>query len=120
LIGAASVAISAGAGLTRIHAQAPASPTFNKDIAPIVFNKCVKCHRPNQIAPMSLMSYQEVRPWARAIKDKVAKREMPPWFADPRFGEFSNSPRLTDEQIKTIAAWADAGAPQGDSPLMAE
>src|ERR1700733_3610054 len=74
-------------------------PTFNKDVAPIIFNNCVSCHRPNQIAPMSLTSYKEVRPWARALKDKVVKRQMPPWFADPRFSEFSNDPRLSKEQI---------------------
>ena len=99
LSGAMSMAMTAGVSLTQLEAQVATSPTFNKDIAPIVFNNCVSCHRPNQIAPMSLMSYQEVRPWARAIKNKVSKREMPPWFADPRFGEFSNDPRLTDEQI---------------------
>ena len=112
------MAVAAGARMTA--APADTVPTFNKDVAPIVFDNCVSCHRPNQIAPMSLMSYQEVRPWARAIKNKVVKREMPPWFADPRFGEFRNDPRLTDEQIKTIATWADAGAPQGETPLVAE
>ncbi len=120
LSGAMSMAMTAGVSLTQLEAQVATSPTFNKDIAPIVFNNCVSCHRPNQIAPMSLMSYQEVRPWARAIKNKVSKREMPPWFADPRFGEFNNDPRLPDEQIKTIAAWVDAGAPQGETPLVAE
>jgi hypothetical protein len=95
-------------------------PTFNRDVAPIIFDKCVTCHRPQQVAPMSFMSYREVRPWARAIKTKVAKGEMPPWFADPRFGEFRNDPQLSEEQINTIAAWADGGALEGDTPLTAQ
>ena len=119
-LGAMLSVMAVAAGVRMTAAPADTIPTFNKDVAPIVFNNCVSCHRPNQIAPMSLMSYQEVRPWARAIKNKVVKREMPPWFADPRFGEFRNDPRLTDEQIKTIASWADAGAPQGETPLVAE
>lgn len=109
-----------GRVMTSLEAQSAAVPTFNKDVAPIVFNSCVRCHRPNQVAPMSLMSYKEVRPWARAIKTKVVKGDMPPWFADPRFGEFHNDPRLSADQIRTIAAWADAGAPEGDTPLAAQ
>jgi hypothetical protein len=89
------------------------TPTFNKDVAPILFRACVECHRPNQIAPMSLLSYQDARPWARAIKTKTQAREMPPWFADPRYGKFKNDRSLTPAEIQTIAAWADAGAPQG-------
>jgi mono/diheme cytochrome c family protein len=95
------------------------APTFNKDVAPIVFSNCVTCHRPNQVAPMSLMSYREVRPWARAIKDKVLRGEMPPWRADPRYGSFRNDRRLTREQIATVVAWADGGAPEGDTPMTA-
>ena len=120
MLGAMVAVVAVAAGVRMAAAPAATSPTFNKDVAPIVFNNCVSCHRPNQIAPMSLMSYEEVRPWARAIKNKVSKREMPPWFADPRFGEFRNDPRLTDTQIQTIAAWADTGAPEGDTPLTAE
>ena len=120
ILGAMVAVVAVAAGVRMAAAPAATSPTFNKDVAPIVFNNCVSCHRPNQIAPMSLMSYEEVRPWARAIKNKVSKREMPPWFADPRFGEFRNDPRLTDTQIQTIAAWADTGAPEGDTPLTAE
>ena len=112
-----TIVVLALAGRGGITAQSPATPTFNKDVAPIVFNNCVRCHRPDQIAPMSLMSYKEVRPWARAIKAKTSNGDMPPWFADPRFGEFRNDPRLTPAQIKTLAAWADAGAPEGDTPL---
>ncbi len=89
-------------------------PTYNKDVGPILLDNCANCHRPNQVAPMSLLTYQDVRPWARAIKAKVEAREMPPWFADPRFGEFSNDPSMTDEEVATVVAWVDAGAPEGD------
>lgn len=99
---------------------ADSTPTFNKDVAPIIFNSCASCHRPDQIGPMSLLSYKDVRPWARAIKAKVVRGEMPPWFADPRFGEFRNDRRLSAEQIQTITAWADGGAPEGDAPLTVE
>ncbi len=90
--------------------------TFTKDVAPILFRSCVGCHRPEDIAPMSLMSYNEARPWARAIKDRVGKREMPPWFIDKRIGiqKFKNDRGLSDEEIATIVAWVDRGAPQGN------
>ena len=91
-------------------------PTYNEHVGPILLDNCASCHRPNQVAPMSLMSYRDARPWARAIKAKVEAREMPPWFADPRFGEFSNDTSLSDEQIETIVAWADGGAPEGAGP----
>ena len=91
-------------------------PTFAKDIAPILYESCVNCHRPGQIAPMSLINYQEVRPWARSIKNKVESRAMPPWHLDRSIGiqEFKNDPSLTDEQIATIIKWVDSGAPQGN------
>jgi mono/diheme cytochrome c family protein len=93
----------------------PAAPlTFTKDVASIVFSNCAACHRPGEVAPMSLLSYKEVRPWARSIKEKVLSREMPPWGADPHYGEFSNDRRLSQKDIDTIAAWVDAGAPEGD------
>ena len=94
----------------------PQGPTFANDIAPILYESCVTCHRPGQIAPMSLINYQEVRPWARSIKNKVESRAMPPWHLDRRIGiqEFKNDPSLTDAQIATIVRWVDNGAPQGD------
>ena len=113
------LAAAAGVRLTAQRASG-GTATFNKDVAPIIFNNCVGCHRPDQIAPMSLMSYKEVRPWARAIKDKVVNGQMPPWYADPRFGEFRNDKRLSAEQIAAIVAWADGGAPEGDTPLTAQ
>src|SRR6266849_10090177 len=76
--------------------------TYNKDVAPILYKNCVLCHRPNDIAPMSLMSYKEARPWATSIREKVVKREMPPWHADPKFGEFINDPLLSVAEIETI------------------
>ena len=114
-----AVAIAMAPGASTAAEPAGVTPTFNKDVAPILFDYCVTCHRPDQIAPMTLMSYQDARPWARAIKDKVTKREMPPWFADERYGTFRNDRRLTPEQIQTIAAWVDGGAPEGDTPLTA-
>jgi hypothetical protein len=97
----------------RAHAAAEAT-TFTRDVAPILNAKCVTCHRPGEVAPMALLTYQDARPYARAIKDKVASRQMPPWFADKSAGTFANDPSLTDKEIATIARWVDAGAPQGD------
>ncbi len=103
--------------LTPAPARAAAeTPTYNQDVGPILLSNCASCHRPNQIAPMPLLSYKDARPWARAIKAKVEAREMPPWFADPRFGEFSNDTSLSTDEIATISAWVDAGAPEGDGP----
>jgi hypothetical protein len=93
---------------------AAASVTFAKDVAPILYSKCISCHRPGEVAPMALRTFDEVRPWARAIKQKVTSRQMPPWFADPAHGTFANDPRLSDQQIDTIARWVDAGAPRGN------
>jgi hypothetical protein len=91
-----------------------ASVTFTRDVAPIVNKSCVPCHRPDQVAPMSLMTYKEVRPWAKSIREKVVQRAMPPWFADARHTEFSNDSRLTQKEIDTIVAWVEAGAPEGN------
>ena len=120
IIGGAVLALAMTAGVSLSAEAAGDTPTFNEDVAAILFDNCVSCHRPDQIAPMVLTSYQDARPWARAIRDKVVKREMPPWHADPRFGTFVNDRRLTQEQIDTIAAWVDGGAPEGDTPLSVE
>src|SRR5262245_13315067 len=97
-------------------AQAPQAPTFTKDVAPIFQAKCEACHRPGSMAPMSLMTYQDARPWARAIRTQVAGRTMPPWHLDKTVGiqHFKNDRSLTDAQIDTIVRWVDAGAVQGD------
>jgi hypothetical protein len=96
-------------------AAAPASAqvTFNKDVLPILQQKCQVCHRPGEIGPMPLTTYQGVRPWARSIKAAVSNKVMPPWFADPSHGRFANDKRLTDAEIATITSWVDAGAPEG-------
>ena len=91
-----------------------APPTFSKDVAPIFMKQCVSCHREGEMAPMALTTYGEARPWARAIKRKVASREMPPWFADPAHGKFRNARVLSQKEIDTIIAWVDANAPQGN------
>jgi hypothetical protein len=96
-----------------IAAAAP-DVTFTRDVAPILHAKCVACHRAGEVAPMALLTYQDARPWARAIKDKVVARQMPPWFADPAVGSFANDARLSAAEIGTISQWVDAGAPQGD------
>ena len=96
-------------------ATAADSPTFNKDVAPIMYRSCVQCHRAGSMAPMSLMTYAEVRPWARAIKQRVVRREMPPWHADPAPGKFLNDISLKPSEIATISAWVDAGAQEGDA-----
>ncbi len=91
------------------------SETFNKDVLPILQKNCQTCHRSGGIAPMPLLTYQNARPWAKAIKAKVLSREMPPWFADPQYGKFRNAPKLTATDIQTLVAWADSGAREGDA-----
>jgi len=94
-----------------------AAPTFSKDVAPILYNRCAECHRAGEAAPMALTSYQEARPWAKAIKAAVLQRKMPPWLADQHYGSFANDRRLSNKEIETLAAWADGGAPEGDAKL---
>jgi hypothetical protein len=99
---------------TAARAQGAAGVTYTRDVAPILAKNCVECHRPSMFAPMSLLTYEEVRPWARSIKQRVVNREMPPWSADAPHGVFKNDPRLTQAEVDTIAAWVDAGAPRGN------
>lgn len=103
-------------GVTPGRMFAAGTVTFSKDVAPIVQQKCQVCHRPGTAAPMSLMTFAEARPWARAIKQRVAAREMPPWHIDRTMGiqKYKNDRSLTDEQIATIVAWVDGGALEGD------
>ena len=89
--------------------------TFTKDVAGIMHKNCASCHRPGEIAPMSLLSYKDVRPWAKSIREVVLDRKMPPWLADPHYGEFANDRRLSQKEIDTIVAWVDAGAKEGDA-----
>src|SRR5277367_746239 len=90
--------------------------TYTKDIATIFQAKCEECHRKNTAAPMSLVTYQEARPWAKAIRERVITRNMPPWHLDKTVGiqHFSNDRSLSDDQIATIVRWVDSGAPMGD------
>ena len=92
----------------------PANPTFTKDVQPIFQKSCEICHRPGQMAPFSLQTYEDARPWARSIKQKVESRYMPPWHLDVTIGEYSPDPSLSDAQIATISRWVDTGAPKGD------
>ena len=90
--------------------------TFSKDVAPILQERCQVCHHPGTVAPMSLVTYEQARPWAKAIRTKVVAREMPPWFIDKNVGvqRFNNDMSLTDQEIATIMKWVDDGAPQGN------
>jgi len=88
--------------------------TYYKDVIPVLQNRCQECHRPGEVAPMSFMSYNEVRPWAKAIKAAVLTKKMPPWFADPHVGSFSNNRSLSQVEIDTLVSWADGGAREGN------
>ncbi len=92
--------------------------TFNQDVAPVLAKNCQGCHRPGEAAPFSLLTYEQARPWAKAIKEAVLLKKMPPWFADPHYGKFSNDRSLSQKEIDTLVAWADAGAPQGDPNIV--
>jgi hypothetical protein len=91
------------------------TPTFSKDVAPLLQRNCQTCHRPGQAAPFSLLTYEQARPWANAIKEAVVQRKMPPWFADPQYGHFANNPSLTRSEIDTLVAWVNGGAPRGNA-----
>ena len=112
------VFVAASALAAQSGASGPESEgvTFTKDVAPIFQRSCQVCHRPGQMAPMSLLSYEEVRPWARSIKQRAARREMPPWHIDRTVGikDYVNDRSLTDEEITTIVRWVDSGAPRGN------
>ena len=106
------------AGLVAMTADAGSVPTYSRDIAPILQQHCQVCHRPGEAGPFSMLTYEQTRPWAMAMKEAVVTKKMPPWFADPHYGKFSNANALTEKQIRTIADWADAKAPQGDAKDM--
>ncbi len=114
--GMAALMLGAGANA----AEPEGTPTFAKDVAPILYDNCVACHRPNHLAPMSLVSYDDARPWARAVKSKVLAREMPPWGADTSVRAYKNDTSLSQDEIDTIAAWVDAGAPRGNDADLPE
>ncbi len=117
---AASVAIFSGAILAK---GSPNEVTFSENVAPILYQHCVKCHRVGDIAPMPLVTYKDVRPWAAAVREAVVSRKMPPWLADPSVGEWSNDPRLSDSEIQIIKAWVEGPKAEGDPkklPLVPE
>ncbi len=113
LISAFAIAI-ASISIVSATNRDKATPTFAKDVAPILFKNCAACHRSGEIAPMSLLSYREVRPWAKSIREAVVGRTMPPWGADPSHGEFINNRALSQKDIDTIVAWVEGGAKEGD------
>jgi hypothetical protein len=107
---------AAALALASVGAVCAQQVTFNKDVAPILQSRCQVCHRPDNIAPMSLLTYQDARPWARSIKQQVMQHNMPPWFVDQHVGirRFKDDPSLSEKEIATISAWVDAGAPEGN------
>ncbi len=113
---AGAVVIGSSAVIAQKAPADTAHVTFTKDVAPILYRSCVRCHRPDEIAPMSLLTYADARPWAQSMKMRVSKREMPPWFLDKTIGiqKYKNDPSLSDDDIATIVKWVDAGAPQGN------
>jgi len=122
------VVVAAAATMTQAAVRAQDSSaaagdrqvTFTRDVAPILQRSCQTCHRPGMMAPMSLLTYQEARPWARSIKAKISNREMPPWFIDKHVGiqKYKNDPSLSEAEIQTIVKWVDQGAPQGNAADM--
>jgi hypothetical protein len=103
-----------GGGLVE-GSNSAAAVTFSKDVAPIFYKKCATCHRPGEIAPMSLLTYRDARPWAKSIREKVVDGSMPPWHADMRYGSFKNDRRLSKTEANTIIDWVDAGAKEGNA-----
>jgi hypothetical protein len=105
---------AAGFAVAAMAATNPSAATFNKDVLPIMQKRCQACHRPGEAAPMSFLNYRETRPWAKAIREAVLTRKMPPWFADPHSGKFLNDRSLSQREIDTLVAWTNTGALEGD------
>jgi hypothetical protein len=114
LLGLAVMAFASVPGAPA-EAQIASPPTFTKDVAPVLYEHCVTCHRPGEVAPMSLLTYEQSRPYAKAIANAISKRTMPPWHADAPAGTFLDERVLTDRERETLVAWASAGAPRGDA-----
>jgi len=110
----AGLAVAVAAMAADVSSGSSSTVTFSKDVLPVLQRNCQTCHRPGQVAPMSLLTYQEARPWAKAIKAAVTARKMPPWFADQKYGHFVNDRSLKQSEIDTLAKWADSGAAEGD------
>jgi len=116
LLATAAMLVTASGLFAQLDVRPPVTPTFTKDVAPILQRSCQSCHRPDSIAPMSLLTYEEARPWAQSIRSNVAQRIMPPWHIDRNIGinEFKNSVALSDAEIAIIVKWVDGGAPKGN------
>jgi hypothetical protein len=108
LLGLAACSMAAAASISP-------QPTFYKDVLPVLENRCQECHRPGEAAPMSFLTYKDVRPWAKAIREAVLTQKMPPWPADPHFGKFSNDRSLSQAEINTLVTWANGGAVEGNA-----
>jgi monoamine oxidase len=106
------------AAAARAQTPDPSAPTYTRDVAPILYKHCTVCHRPGEVAPMSLLTYAEARPYTRAIAAQVSRGAMPPWHADPAYGAFLNDRRLTDREKDIIVRWVNAGAPEGTTADM--
>ena len=108
----------------KVAAQQPPAvilaPTFSQHVAPIVYAKCIQCHRPGEVAPMSLINYRDVQPWTTSIRTQLVERTMPPFHSHSRYGLLVTMPRLTEQEIATIVRWVDTGAPEGDPALLPE
>lgn len=117
LAGSALVAslllLGSGSSVLGAHDRVTTNVTWSRDIQPIVHERCARCHNPDGPGPMDLTTYQEARPWAKAIKEEVLARRMPKWHAARGYGEFANDPSLSAFEIALIVAWADGGAPKG-------
>lgn len=120
VISIAVTLIASGLAFAADSAKPVAQPTFSKDITPIFQRACQNCHRAGSIAPMSLLTYRDARPWARSIKEKVVRREMPPWHIDRNVGitKFKDDPSLSETEIATITNWVDHGSPEGNAADM--
>src|SRR5579864_4374058 len=110
-----AVAVAFAVSALAANTNNTSSITFNKEVLPILQKRCQDCHRPGEAAPMSLLNYQDVRPWAKSIRQAVVTKKMPPWFADSHYGKFSNDRSLSQTEIDTLVAWADSGAKEGDA-----
>src|SRR5258707_6794797 len=106
-LGLACAALCAAASTSQV--------TFNKDVLPVLQKNCESCHRPGEAAPMAFITYEQTRPWAKAIKTAVLSKKMPPWFADAHYGKFANDRTLSQAEVDTLVAWSDTGAKEGHS-----
>jgi hypothetical protein len=118
MIGRLSGLLAFSCGIILARSSPAAAVTFSHDVAPILYAHCVSCHHPGDIAPMPLLTYQQARPWAAAMKEAVVTRKMPPWKADPNYGKWSNDPSLSAAEIATIRAWVENGTPEGNPKEM--